>query len=1118
MSGASALRGIGVAVVVASFSAGLLPGEARAVELMDGRVEVHGFYEAQIRSMVRDYDFSDDWDLTQWWNILNIEIEADIAPDGIGPFDLISVFGRIEVRYDCVWTGACGIFSSADAYRATGKQHRRRLPKRLMDARRTGYTGTNFTGDRRHFYDVPYSEVGHSADPRINRRPDGSRKIMRFWQSQLGDGFFTSASYGPDGLPAIPVRGEPGHLSRKTPPDDFHDDAPLFIFRNMVEGSCNEFGARSRRGGTQNGRSEGDILLMNPACSFKTIGAAAAYPNPFRAGDFNPVIGSGGAGELPYRPAPDTRFNGQGSLNRARGLWYPNYRLQQMLNDGDFDKFPDTPLTRSDVAWNHGQAQREQRELKELYADIEMFDSQLWIRAGYQTIVWGKTELFRNQDQFNPQDLGLASLPSLEESRISLWALRAVWSFYDVGPFQDVRVEVAANLDSYEPTDVGLCGEPYSPLAACALSVGQIAHGYFGFGLAGAKLPPNAWNSWHGIEVGGRVEWRWDRFSFAITDFYGFQDFPYVNNEFRYSRNVDPVSGLPRHTETTGKCRRSAGGREVGEGCQKAKNYIDTASTNQTLYALTCAGTIAVSDLDPTACLANIFGSQAPAAGVTRVVVALGMLLQGDGEQFAGVVLPGVAGFTEETTAQIVENHVFSEGKVSVELNRDINDGPVDHPAGHPLVLADDYVTGVAFLQVTLGGSISDKLTDEQEALLGCGVFYDTSCDLDGIDLLNAEASAIYQSWPNVQGTFLGDGHDNRWNTTDDSRAQPGTVGFDGGALCTRYENGKTFVLPGCRGPGDSGYDPSVDGTVDGIVHPFTGQQFQNEMAGLSWNALMGLVALSVPGEGEPVLIQNFDVDNPFREGGCSFRQPQWCSNVTGLLAVTGVRRNSINAGGNGRYGRRDFVWHTGGTGVARVDKANVLGFSMDFAEDVTKSNWGVEFTWVNNVHVGNNNSRDGVSTADLYRLTVSVDRPTFVNFLNANRTFFINTQWFFQYTQRYKQGYTGDGPWNIFGVLAISTGYFQDRLLPSMTLVYFVMNNSIAFLPSVTYRFNEAFSATFGIAAFSGRESERVAALNGLAPEGERFGRNANKTFVENGLSVVRERDEIFLRVRYTF
>ncbi|MGI9430996.1 MAG: DUF1302 family protein, partial [Myxococcota bacterium] len=840
MKGASALRGIAffTGAIVATAAIGLWPSETRAVDLLDGRVEVHGFYEAQVRSMVRDYDFSDDWDLTQWWNILNIEIEADVAPDGIGPFDLISVFGRVEVRYDCVWTGACGIFSSADAYRATGSHHRRRLPKRLMDSRRTGYTGTNFDGDRRHFYDVPFEQVGHSNNLSVTRRPDGSRKIMRFWQSPLGDGFFTSSQYGPDGEPAIPPFDEKGHLSRKTPPPGTHDDPSFFIFENMVRSNCNQFGARSRRGGTQNGRSEGDILLMNPACDFDTIGAASSYPNPFRAGDYNPIIDSGGGSALPYRPAPITSNRGLGSDNSAKGLWYPNARLQQLMNDGDFDSFPDTPLSRNDVAWNHGQAQDDQGELKELYADIEMFDSQLWIRAGYQTVVWGKTELFRNQDQFNPQDLGLASLPSLEESRISLWALRAVWSFYDVGPLQDVRVEVAANYDSYEPTDVGLCGEPYSPLAACALSVGQVAHGYFGFGLAGAVLPPNAWNSWKGIEIGGRVEWRWDRFSFAVTDFYGYQDFPYVDQAFNYTRNVDPISGRPRHTETTLKCRGSG-----GDGCLKGKDSLDLHSANQTLFALTCAGTIAVSNLDPTACLANIFGSPnltAPAGEASpRVVVALALILGGDGVGSAGVVLPGLTNYTDKTNADIARFNKIGTDKVTISINTDPNDGPIDIPDDHPLLAEDDFDTTVRTFLDIFGGSISDKLTDEQEALLGCGAFFDTSCDLDGIDLLNAEASAVYQSWPNVQGTFLGDGHTRRWDTTA-SYTQPGTVGFDGGTACTRFENGKTYVLPGCRGRGDPGYDINVDGSREGVLHPFTGQQFNSEIAGVSWNALMG--------------------------------------------------------------------------------------------------------------------------------------------------------------------------------------------------------------------------------------------------------------------------------------
>ena len=46
--------------------------------------------------------------------------------------------------------------------------------------------------------------------------------------------------------------------------------------------------------------------------------------------------------------------------------------------------------------------------------------------------------------------------------------------------------------------------------------------------------------------MGGRLEWRYDRFSFAITDFYGYNDFPYADPIFSYSRNVDPLSGRPR--------------------------------------------------------------------------------------------------------------------------------------------------------------------------------------------------------------------------------------------------------------------------------------------------------------------------------------------------------------------------------------------------------------------------------------------------------------------------------------------------------------------------------------------------------------------------------------------
>ncbi|MDX1649141.1 MAG: hypothetical protein R3263_04735, partial [Myxococcota bacterium] len=65
---------------------------------------------------------------------------------------------------------------------------------------------------------------------------------------------------------------------------------------------------------------------------------------------------------------------------------------------------------------------------------------------------------------------------------------------------------------------------------------------------------------------------------------------------------------------------------------------------------------------------------------------------------------------------------------------------------------------------------------------------------------------------------------------------------------------------------------------------------------------------------------------------------------------------------------------------------------------------------------------------------------------------------------------------------------------------------------------FTSSFSATVGMAAFYGRFEERDLALHPASPNSTRVGEERGSTFVENGLSAVRERDEIFLRIRYTW
>ena len=323
---------------------------------------------------------------------------------------MISIFGRIEVRYDCVWTGACSIFDSANAYpsAATGS-----CPKRLIDARRTGYEGTNKMATRGTSYDIAVQEIA-IAPTTVAFRPDGERQPMRIYQTP----FLARASStaAPTASTASRTsrrrdrrrRGAPGHLHRRS---------ALDLLQHSPHSDCARWGARNRQG-SQNGRGTGDTLLLSPNCNYEQLGAAADVPNPFRSGDFNPLIKSNGAAALPYRPAPMFDYDSGAPLQYARGHLLPELP-PPAADPRRRVRTPHKNFRRAELAWNRGQSQQSQKELKELYVDFEMFDSQLFVRAGYQTIVWGKTELFRNQDQFNPQDVGLASLPSLEESRIS---------------------------------------------------------------------------------------------------------------------------------------------------------------------------------------------------------------------------------------------------------------------------------------------------------------------------------------------------------------------------------------------------------------------------------------------------------------------------------------------------------------------------------------------------------------------------------------------------------------------------------------------------------------------------------------------------------------------------
>jgi len=1153
---------------------------AVAFDFFDGRLTIHGYGGEQLRWLGRNLDTTDGIDLAQWYNVLNVEVESNLLPNGWGPFEIATFYSRFEARFDCVWSHGCNMFPTVDVY-GNGADH---LPKRLSSGHQSGLTGELDNEDTRRFppvnrynYDITYRD-----SPQSRLREPLTLANSPGFVSLFGNG------QGPDQV------FEP--ISKS-----FGDDPPPYVLFKIID-RC-KFASQEGRG-AENGHVWNLLGPWNPRCRIQENGALRNFPNPFNANDFNPILAgpdripnSGdealnpggpnvgqpisvyGRGELPFRPRPlFVAADTSAPKNAAQGFYYPSQGLVHAIETRHLDNI-DQNFTQGQLQWNHGASQEQTGELKEAYVDLEMAEGRLWMRLGKQTIVWGKTELFRNTDQFNPQDFALSSLPSLEESRIALWSARGTWSFYNIGKFEDVRLELAVNLDKYQPADLGRCGEPFAIDVVCGITLGYFAHGIAGAGLAGTDKPPSPWNDVKGLEGGGRLEWRYRKFSFQLSDFYGYDDFPHPVRISTYERNVDPQSGRPRRFGDHGPC--TTGAEPACLGIAKAvllgldgwalRNYNGTVvnhlgtPANQVHYnvgdliidpvqradvlahhpanltafafgSMDC-GVVGL-DIDPQICgLAAVNSKFGPGYPTATIANGFSALLAG-----STAAVNSATGFSPYLC--LYKNAVVAACRTAfigslVPLNKDPADG------------IGPFADGGTGLFAKAGQALGEHLTPQQLALLGCGPYFSSDCDIDGVDLLNAEGSVLIQSWPGFEGTT---GSAYNWDLRDTSKAQPGTLGFRGGPVATRYVQGKLVILPGARGPFQAGWSANVDGCIrssdpgcaaaHSLLSPYTGQMFSSEMAALSSNMMMTFVSGKMPVNPDLPTIAEFDPNDPYGTGiiqagpyagqvrpgvdpnqvgganaaACGFYKPQLCHAVSDFLAGLGVSRNSVRAAGNGEFGRRDFAWQSGGELLLGYEKHNVLGFAFDFAEDHTKSNWGVEASWVNRQPFIDDNAFDGISYSPTYNLTVSVDRPTFINFLNQNRTFFFNSQWFFQYIPDYHKSYTNNGPVNVLATFTILTGYHQDRLMLQYTWVYDFLSSSGAFLPQVTYRFTEAFSASVGVNLFFGREQFKVGPINEIRPALNRVGSHAYDTAVENGLSVLRTHDEIFTTLRYTF
>jgi hypothetical protein len=231
-------------------------------------------------------------------------------------------------------------------------------------------------------------------------------------------------------------------------------------------------------------------------------------------------------------------------------------------------------------------------------------------------------------------------------------------------------------------------------------------------------------------------------------------------------------------------------------------------------------------------------------------------------------------------------------------------------------------------------------LSAEQQALLGCGAFVgqagELACDANGLDLRLAEAAALTSAWFDQPG----------FDPAAGGGPMPGTAAFvalHGRAGCTRDGAGGTVVLPGCRAPGDAGWDPAIDGDPTTLAvhseaggswdcpsgergwcragHPLTGEPFASVMDAASWNlqvllALLSAIAPStaVDSDGDGRAEFGVGTSEPlydlFLPSKCGLVRPDLCTYVDRLWSLT------IGHGADDPRGApsRRWVWESGGT------------------------------------------------------------------------------------------------------------------------------------------------------------------------------------------------------------
>ena len=159
--------------------------------------------------------------------------------------------------------------------------------------------------------------------------------------------------------------------------------------------------------------------------------------------------------------------------------------------------------------------------------------------------------------------------------------------------------------------------------------------------------------------------------------------------------------------------------------------------------------------------------------------------------------------------------------------------------------------------------------------------------------------------------------------------------------------------------------------------------------------------------------------------------------------------------------------------------RVNLVGGSMDFQIEAASAAVRVEAAFTDGEEFANTKREQLYSKNKVFRSVIGIDRPTFVPFINPNRTTLFSGQLFYQhiFDHEYEAGQYGpvgmpDWKDNVIGTLLIKAFLMNDRVSPQIILARDFRAHSWVASPQVEWLFSDNLKLTVG-ANVKGREDD---------------------------------------------